>query len=131
STKPNIQTVYPFREDGMVYSDIVEILETSGLGLPPYTQWGRTRSGCFFCFYQQKIEWISLKDKYPALFAKAKEYEEASEKVGSPFYWSGKEPLREMEKPERVAEIRREAEERRSQKPRSSKLWQILGQPTC
>jgi hypothetical protein len=54
SHKPNIRAVYPFREDGLVHADIVRILEDSGLGMPKYTDWGRTRAGCFFCFYQQK-----------------------------------------------------------------------------
>lgn len=46
STKPNIHAVYPFREDGKVKADILQILEDSGLGLPTYMDWGRTRSGC-------------------------------------------------------------------------------------
>ena len=41
-------------------ADVIRILEESGLGLPPYMAWGRTRSGCYFCFYQQKIEWVRL-----------------------------------------------------------------------
>ena len=36
STKPNIQAVYPFKEDGKVKEDIVKILEESGIGLPKY-----------------------------------------------------------------------------------------------
>lgn len=27
------------------------------------TEWVRTKSGCYFCFYQQKIEWVRLKGK--------------------------------------------------------------------
>jgi 3'-phosphoadenosine 5'-phosphosulfate sulfotransferase (PAPS reductase)/FAD synthetase len=33
STKPNITTVYPFREDGLVRADIIRILVDSGLGM--------------------------------------------------------------------------------------------------
>ena len=55
SHKPNIKPVYPFRDDGIDYNGVVRILEGSGLGMPPYAAWGRTRSGCFFCFFQQKI----------------------------------------------------------------------------
>jgi 3'-phosphoadenosine 5'-phosphosulfate sulfotransferase (PAPS reductase)/FAD synthetase len=65
SHKPNIRAVFPFREDGIDYECVQRILENSGLGMPPYTEWGRTRSGCFFCFYQQKIEWVRLKQRYP------------------------------------------------------------------
>src|SRR5882762_4278479 len=106
SSKPNIQTVYPFQDDGLVRADVIRILEESGLGLPPYMDWGRTRSGCYFCFYQQKIEWVRLKERYPDLFEKAKQYEYANKVNGDPFYWSGNESLAELEKPERMAEIK-------------------------
>ena len=38
SHKQNIIPVYPFRDDGKVLSDIYQILEDSGLGLPKYTE---------------------------------------------------------------------------------------------
>src|ERR1043166_6014473 len=91
SHKPNITPVYPFIEAGLVRRDIIRILEESGLGLPKYTDWGRTRSGCFFCFYQQKIEWVRLKEKYPDLFEQAKQYEYSNQDKFHPFYWSGSE----------------------------------------
>lgn len=130
SAKPNITTVYPFREDGLVYEDVIRILEESGLGLPKYTDWGRTRSGCFFCFYQQKIEWVRLKQTYPELYEEAKAYEYAQQKYnedGKAFYWSGDERLEDIEKPERMAEIERQWEEKRAKRKRQSpKLVQIL-----
>jgi len=130
SHKPNIKAVYPFREDGLVYADIARILEESGLGLPKYTEWGRTRSGCFFCFFQQKIEWVRLMEKYPDLFEQAKEYERANKKNGNPFYWCGAEPLEELEKPDRVAEIKRKWDEsQQARRASSGKLLHILGQP--
>ncbi len=106
SHKPNIKTVYPFREAGLVRRDIIRILEESGLGLPSYMEWGRTRSGCYFCFYQQKIEWVRLKERYPDLFEQAKQYEYANQLNGEPFYWSGNESLAELERPERMDEIK-------------------------
>ncbi len=114
STKTNITPVYPFREDGVVYADVVQILEDSGLGLPKYTDWGRTRSGCYFCFFQQKIEWVRLKENYPDLYEKAKAYESANKLNGNPFNWNGSESLAELEKPERMAEIKRKWEESRT-----------------
>lgn len=105
STKPNIKAVYPFQEDGLVRADIIRILEESGLGLPPYMAWGRTRSGCFFCFYQQKIEWVRLKRIHPKMFEEAKRYEEQSVLHGDEFFWNDDEPLAQLERPERVAEI--------------------------
>lgn len=106
STKPNIKAVYPFQEDGLVRADIIRILEDSGLGLPPYTEWGRSRSGCYFCFYQQKIEWVRLRETHPDLFDKAKEYEERSVQFGEQFYWCQNEPLAQLERPERMKQIR-------------------------
>lgn len=107
STKPNITAVYPFQEDGIVRADVIRILEDSGLGLPPYMEWGRSRSGCYFCFYQQKIEWVRLKRTHPDLYEKAKEYEVRSAAVSKAFTWSSKESLSELEQPERMAEIER------------------------
>lgn len=106
STKANITAVYPFRDDGLVRADIIRILEESGLGLPPYMEWGRSRSGCYFCFYQQKIEWVRLKEHHPDLFEKAKEYEAKPTTSGEYFYWCQNESLAELERPERVAAIK-------------------------
>jgi 3'-phosphoadenosine 5'-phosphosulfate sulfotransferase (PAPS reductase)/FAD synthetase len=108
SHKPNIKPVYPFKEDGLILRDIEEILRSSGVGMPPYTKWGRTRSGCYFCFYQQKIEWVRLKETHPDLYDKAKEYEKPYEKTGNFFTWSQGESLVEMEQPARVEQIKRE-----------------------
>lgn len=110
STKPNITSVFPFRDDGLVKADVFRILEESGLGLPKYTTWGRTRSGCYFCFYQQKIEWVRLKERYPDLYEKAKGYERDSLVNGEAFYWNSWESLESLEQPERMAEIKTQAE---------------------
>lgn len=106
STRSNIVAVYPFRDDGLVRTDIIRILEDSGLGLPPYMQWGRSRSGCYFCFYQQKIEWVRLREVHPDLFQLAKDYEEKSVLFGEQFYWCQTESLAELEQPERIAAIK-------------------------
>jgi 3'-phosphoadenosine 5'-phosphosulfate sulfotransferase (PAPS reductase)/FAD synthetase len=130
SHKPNIRAVFPFREGGITYSDVQRILEESGLGLPPYTEWGRTRSGCFFCFYQQKIEWVRLKQRYPDLFEQAKAYEKPNRVNGNIFYWCDNEPLAELEKPERIAEIEdnwRKTQERLAKRQRNRSLAQTLG----
>jgi 3'-phosphoadenosine 5'-phosphosulfate sulfotransferase (PAPS reductase)/FAD synthetase len=106
SHKPNITAVFPFRDDGVTYDGVLRILEESGLGMPTYTQWGRTRSGCFFCFYQQKIEWVRLKETYPDLYDEAKAYEKPNAINGNTFYWSSDESLEDIERPERMAEIK-------------------------
>ncbi len=71
SERPNIIPVYPLKDDKMGFSDIEELLESSGLGFPDYYEW-RSRSGCYFCFYQQIGEWQGLKEQHPLLFEKAK-----------------------------------------------------------
>jgi 3'-phosphoadenosine 5'-phosphosulfate sulfotransferase (PAPS reductase)/FAD synthetase len=116
STKPNIMAVYPFRDDGLVKADILRILEDSGLGMPPYHEWGRTRAGCYFCFYQQKIEWVRLRQHHPELFERAKALEEASLAQGVEFYWNADEPLSALERPERIAEIEANWEEKRKRR---------------
>ena len=116
SHKPNITPVYPFQEDGLKLADIEEILRSSGVGMPPYTDWGRTRSGCFFCFYQQKIEWVRLKERYPDLYEAAKAYEKPFEGSGNTFTWSAKESLLELEQPERMQAIKEEHAKRLASK---------------
>ncbi len=127
SHKSNITPVYPFREDGLVRADVIAILEDSGLGLPPYMRWGRSRSGCYFCFYQQKIEWVRLRERHPDLFAKAKEYEERKGPGGKCFFWMRTEPLSELERPGRVAEIKRKWDQGRRRKPAANRpLVEVL-----
>lgn len=111
STKPNIKAIFPFREDGIVYADVLRILNDAGIGMPSYTEWGRTRSGCYFCFYQQKIEWVRLKERYPDLYEDAKAYEVPNRENGNVFYWNVDESLAELERPERMAQIKARWEE--------------------
>ena len=70
STKPNIQTRFPFIENGIDREGVMRILADAGIGLPEYYDW-RTRSGCYFCFYQRKAEWIGLAERHPELFERA------------------------------------------------------------
>ena len=121
SHKPNITAVFPFRDDGLVYADIVRILQEAGVGLPGYTAWGRTRSGCFFCFYQQKIEWLRLREKYPDFYEEAKSYERPNKVNGNIFFWCSDESLVEMEKPERMAAIKANWEKAKARKCASTK----------
>lgn len=74
SQKPTIKAVFPFIEDGLVRDDIIRILNES-LGIPEYYKW-RSRSGCYFCFFQKQDEWLGLKKNHPELFEQAKAYEE-------------------------------------------------------
>jgi 3'-phosphoadenosine 5'-phosphosulfate sulfotransferase (PAPS reductase)/FAD synthetase len=97
SEQPNIIPVYPFKDDGLGLQDIRMILEESGLGLPSYYEW-RSRSGCYFCFYQQIGEWQGLKERHPNWFEKAKAYEKGG------FTWVDGRTLEDI-----AAQPRREA----------------------
>lgn len=95
SNKPNIKAVFPFKEDGLIKDDIIKLLEDKGLGLPKYYAW-RSRSGCHFCFFQRKIEWIGLYENHPDLFEDAKTYEKYNVKTGKRYTWSQGESLDEL-----------------------------------
>lgn len=105
SHKPNITAVFPFRDKGVSYPEVVRILEESGIGLPLFMEWGRSRSGCYFCFYQQKIEWVRLKQKHPDYYEMAKAYEKPNRVNGNVFFWCKDESLESLERPRRTQEI--------------------------
>ena len=110
STKPNIQTRFPFIEDGIDHDGVMRILADAGIGVPAYYEW-RTRSGCYFCFYQRKAEWIGLAERHPDLFKRAASIEKkvlrdagidgdadfSSQAMrGRQYTWSGGETLTEL-----------------------------------
>ncbi|PNG23747.1 phosphoadenosine phosphosulfate reductase family protein [Streptomyces cahuitamycinicus] len=100
STKPNIDAVFPFREDGIDKDGVMRILDEAGIGLPDYYEW-RTRSGCYFCFFQRKHEWVGLKERHPDLFDRAVAYEEKvryrhTAMKGRNYTWSQGESLPEL-----------------------------------
>lgn len=110
--------------DVLTRNDIFRILEESGVGIPDYYkkiefqmdgqrgEYARSRSGCYFCFFQQKIEWIWLYEQHPDLFEKARKYE--NEKEG--FTWNQNESLDDLIKPGRIKQIKSEHLERSGQK---------------
>lgn len=102
SKKPNLIPVFPFKDAGITKADVFRILEDSGLSLPSYYEW-RTRSGCYFCFFQRKAEWIGLKERHPDLFELSKTYEKTNEATGERYTWAPGESLVELE--EREEEI--------------------------
>ncbi|MES2899538.1 MAG: phosphoadenosine phosphosulfate reductase family protein [Pseudomonadota bacterium] len=102
---------YPLREGDIDAAGVTAILQGAGLGLPAFYDW-RSRSGCTFCFYQQKIEWVRLKERHPRAFKEAKAYEKIASEHSSPFTWSQGESLSDLEQPERTAEIIADFEKR-------------------
>jgi len=130
STKPNIKAVFPFKEDGIDYGGVMKILEDSGIGMPPYLKWGRTHSGCYFCFFQRPIEWVRLLETHPDQFEEAQKYEKITDVPGKSFTWNERMPLSELRKPENIAMIKHryaEAEERRKASRGNRRLIEVLG----
>ena len=110
STKSNIRARFPFIEDGIDRDRVTRILDDAGVGLPAYYEW-RTRSGCYFCFYQRKAEWIGLAERHPDLFERAVAIEQkvlrdagtdgdadfgSRAMRGRQYTWSGGETLPEL-----------------------------------
>jgi hypothetical protein len=127
-------------DEVLVRDDIFRILRDSGVGVPAYYEkreyqveidgeiktghYSRSRSGCFFCFFQQKIEWVWLYENHPELYAKAQDYEKDG------YTWQQGETLEELSQPERRQAIKREhylRTERQRNNAQSDSLIDILG----
>ncbi len=142
STKPNIKAVFPFVEDGIDHDGVLKILTDAGIGLPSYYEW-RTRSGCYFCFYQRKAEWVGLHDRHPELWEKAVAIESKVIKdagadgdasfgtfamKGRQYTWSGGETLTDLiARREEIMERHAQAEERAALRKPNRPLWDLLG----
>ncbi|HBI01021.1 MAG TPA: phosphoadenosine phosphosulfate reductase family protein [Chitinophagaceae bacterium] len=121
-------------EDVLGREDIFSLLRDSGVGVPAYYEkigfevdgkkgeYARSRSGCYFCFFQQKIEWVWLYEQHPEKFKQAMEYE--NEKEG--FTWNQNESLQQLIKPERIETIKTEFLNRNKTKAKSPYLLDVL-----
>lgn len=112
ATHQNMHVHLPLRDAGIDRAGVLEILDQSDVGEPDYYKW-RSRSGCTFCFFQQKIEWVRLAEHHPDRFEEAVDYEKTALRDGSPFNWSQGESLTELIAPDRVAQIKLDYEKRR------------------
>lgn len=141
STKTNITAVFPFVEDGISHDDVLRILQDAGIGLPAYYEW-RTRSGCYFCFYQRKAEWVGLADRHPDLWDRAVAIEQKVMKDagadgdatfgaygmrGRQYSWSGGESLPELlVRREEILTRHQQALERSVQRKRNRTAWDVF-----
>lgn len=122
--------------DVLVKDDIFRLLRESGVGVPeyyeeiPFEQDGKTgtycrsRSGCYFCFYQQKIEWVWLYEQHPDLYRKAMVFEKNG------YTWNQGESLEELARPERIRQIKLDIikrQEENRKKNQSTTLVDIFG----
>ena len=132
------ETAFPLvdNDDVLVRADIFRLLGESGVGVPAYYnkldfdvngkqgQYARSRSGCYFCFYQQKIEWVWLYEQHPDRFAMAAAYEKDG------YAWNDDETLDALSKPARMQAIKEEyikRTNRNAQKSKSPYLLDLLG----
>ncbi len=97
SSLPNVTAVYPFVSDGIERNEVISILQET-TGIPNYYSW-RSRSGCYFCFFQRKSEWLGLRRNHPDLFEKAMNYEqETMDPIsGSMYTWRDQGSLSDLE----------------------------------
>ena len=128
STHPNMRVHLPLRTAGVDRAGVLDILRQSDVGEPAYYDW-RSRSGCTFCFFQQKIEWVRLYRNHKDRFLEAVNYEKTALEDGSPFTWSDGESLTELVQPQRIEEIEEDyaarikrLRARRPRNPLSAKL---------
>lgn len=122
SRLPRLDIEFPLRDAGIDTAAVLRILEDSGVGLPTYYEW-RSRSGCTFCFFQRRVEWLGLKERHPHAFEEAKRYEQMAIERGSPFTWYHGEALVNLEDPKRAHEIRRKENERQARHATKLKPW--------
>lgn len=134
------EEVFPLIENDqiLVKADIFKLLEDSGVGVPAYYQertfevngkkgkYARSRSGCFFCFFQQKIEWVWLLENHPELYEKAKAYEKDG------FTWGDGESLDDLAQPDRIERIKEDflKKSKRASRNGSGYLIDILSDET-
>lgn len=141
STKPNIKAVFPFIEDDVTHDGVLQILDEAGIGLPGYYAW-RTRSGCYFCFYQRKAEWVGLADRHPDLWDRSVAIEQKVMRDagadgdasfgkygmrGRQYTWSGGESLPDLlARREEVLQRHREALDRNAKRKQNRTAWQVF-----
>ena len=123
-------------EDSVDIKKVFELFQNNGVKVPGYYDeiefevdgqkgvYNRSRSGCFFCFYQRKIEWIWLYERHPELFKKAQEYEKDG------YSWMDNETLEQLIHPARMAQIKLDyittLQKKLNGKNKSNKLVDIL-----
>ena len=128
-------------ENGIDHAGVLRILDEAGIGLPSYYEW-RTRSGCYFCFFQRKAEWVGLSKRHPEMFAKAVAIEQKVMKdagaegdksftefgmQGRQYTWSGGETLLELVARQDEIMARHElALSREKERAINQPLWEIF-----
>lgn len=123
------------KEESINLNGVFQLFKENGINTPGYYNeieyevngekgtYKRSRSGCYFCFYQRKIEWIWLYERHPDLFKLAQEYEKGG------YTWMDNESLNDIIQPQRMIEIKQENLEKVKKKlsnPKSNRLIDTL-----
>jgi 3'-phosphoadenosine 5'-phosphosulfate sulfotransferase (PAPS reductase)/FAD synthetase len=131
------ETYFPLvdNDEVLVREDIFNLLKESGVGVPAYYNkmpfevngqsghYSRSRSGCYFCFFQQKIEWIWLYEQHPERFQLAMEYEKDG------YTWNQEERLEDLIQPERMQQIKADYIKRSANSdPKSPYLLDVIAE---
>lgn len=143
STKTNITAVFPFVDAGITKDGVMRILEEAGIGLPAYYDW-RTRSGCYFCFYQRKAEWVGLAERHPDLWDRAVAIEQKVMKDagadgdasfgrygmrGRQYTWSGGESLPDLlARRVEILQRHQEALDRNAERKQNRTAWEVFAE---
>lgn len=116
-----IEEHFPFVEHNITRTDVDKILENCGIGYSDYYKW-RKRSGCYFCMFQSKKDWLNLHYNHPELYKKAMSYEYEQTDYGDKkrFGWNPEISLKELIKPENIEIV--EMEYSKLQKRKSNKF---------
>lgn len=121
--KEFVKPQYPLIENHICKNDVEKILIDNGISYPSYYNY-RSRNGCYFCFYQNPLDWVNLYEKHPDLFKKASDYEKFTRKGTTKiFRWNEKYYLDEMIKPENIQKIK---EEYKKKKKKNIKIKTLI-----
>jgi 3'-phosphoadenosine 5'-phosphosulfate sulfotransferase (PAPS reductase)/FAD synthetase len=123
-------------EDAVNINGVFQLFKDNGVKVPAYYDevefeidgkkgvYNRSRSGCFFCFYQRKIEWIWLYERHPEMFKAAQKYEKDG------YSWMDNETLEDLIQPARMAQIKLDyiatIQKKLNGRSKSNKLIDIL-----
>lgn len=68
NTRKGVENRYPLIEHEIDRAGCKDLIKKAGLKVPP-------KSGCFFCMFQKKSQWRSMRRNRPDLFCKVQELE--------------------------------------------------------
>lgn len=86
----NAEAEYPLIDRCIDRNGCINIIKEVGWEVPP-------KSGCFFCPFQHKLEWLALRENQPPLWKKAIELEQNALQRYDKMFLYGDRPLEELD----------------------------------